>query len=64
MCALRAHINKSIFRKVLLGIEKVIKIFSIFDKLFPKLDFTNVFFQFSINFFQNWFTIVCPKSIH
>ena len=37
MCALRAHINKSNFRKVLLGIEKTIKTFSIFDKLFPKL---------------------------
>ena len=37
MCALRAHINKSIFGKVLLGIEKVIKTFSILNKLFPKL---------------------------
>ena len=37
MCALRAHINKSIFGKVLLRIEKVVKTFSIFDKLFPKL---------------------------
>ena len=37
MCALRAHINKSIFGKVLLGIEKVVKIFSIPNKLFPKL---------------------------
>ena len=25
MCALRAHINKSIFGKVLLGIEKVLR---------------------------------------
>ena len=37
MCALRAHINKSIFEKVLLKIEKVVKTFSISDKLFPKL---------------------------
>ena len=37
MCALRAHINKSIFRKVLLGIEKVVKTFSISNKLFSKL---------------------------
>ena len=37
MCALRAHINKSSFGKVLLGIEKVVKTFSISDKLFPKL---------------------------
>ena len=37
MCALRAHINKSIFGKVLLGIEKVVKTFSIPNKLFPKL---------------------------
>ena len=37
MCALRAYINKSSFEKVLLGIEKVVKTFSIFDKLFPKL---------------------------
>ena len=29
--------NKSIFGKVLLEIEKVVKTFSIFDKLFPKL---------------------------
>jgi len=37
MCALRAHINKSIFGKILLGIEKVVKTFSILNKLFPKL---------------------------
>ena len=37
MCALRAHINKSIFGKVLLGIEKVVKTFSISNKLFSKL---------------------------
>ena len=37
MCALRAYINKSIFGKILLGIEKNVKIFSIFNKLFSKL---------------------------
>ena len=37
MCALRAHINKSIFGKILLRIEKVVKTFSISDKTFPKL---------------------------
>ena len=37
MCVLKAHINKSIFGKVLLGIEKVVKTFSIPNKLFPKL---------------------------
>ena len=37
MCTLKAHINKSIFGKVLLGIEKVVKTFSIPNKLFPKL---------------------------
>ena len=31
------QINKPSFRKVLLGIEKSVKTFSIFDKLFPKL---------------------------
>ena len=36
MCALRAHINKSIFGKVLLGIKKVTT-FSIPNKLFSKL---------------------------
>ena len=33
MCALRAHINKSIFGKILLEIEKAVKTFSISDKL-------------------------------
>ena len=37
MCALKTHINNSIFRKVLLKIEKIVKIFSILDKLFLKL---------------------------
>ena len=52
MCALRAHINKSIFGKVLLvktyinkfifgevllEIKNFVKTFLIFDKLFPKL---------------------------
>ena len=32
-----AHINKSIFGKVLLGIEKVDKTFLISDKLFSRL---------------------------
>ena len=32
-----AHINKFIFEKVLLEIEKVVKIFLIFNKLFSKL---------------------------
>ena len=36
MCALRTQINKSIFGKVLLGIEKVVKTFSIPNKFFPK----------------------------
>ena len=52
MCALKVHINKSIFGKVLLGrtyinkyifgkvllgIKKFVKTFLIFNKLFPKL---------------------------
>ena len=37
MCAIRAHINKSIFEKVLLEIKNFVKTFLIFDKLFPKL---------------------------
>ena len=37
MCALRAHINKFIFEKILLKIEKVTKTFSISDKFFSKL---------------------------
>ena len=37
MCALRAHINKFIFEKILLKIEKVIKTFSISDNFFSKL---------------------------
>ena len=37
MCTLKTHINNSIFRKVLLKIEKIVKIFSILDKLFLKL---------------------------
>ena len=32
-----AYINKFIFEKVLLEIEKVVKTFSIFNKLFSKL---------------------------
>ena len=34
---IRTYINKSIFRKVLLKIEKIVKIFLIFEKLFSKL---------------------------
>ena len=37
MCALKAYINKSIFGKFLLRIEKTVKTFSIFNKLFSKL---------------------------
>ena len=36
MYALRVYINKSIFGKFLLGIEKAIKTFSIPDKTFSK----------------------------
>ena len=42
MCALRAHINKSSFGKVLLGLGKAVKTFSISDKLFPKLVYYGV----------------------
>ena len=37
MCAFKVHINESIFKKVLLKIEKIVKIFSILDKIFTKL---------------------------
>lgn len=37
MCVLRAYINKFIFEKILLKIEKVIKTFSISDNFFSKL---------------------------
>ena len=37
MCAFKTYINNSIFEKVLLEIEKIVKIFSIFNKFFSKL---------------------------
>ena len=37
MCALKTHIKSSIFRNILLGIEKVLIVFSIFEKIFPKI---------------------------
>ena len=36
MCALRAHIKFSIFRNILLGIEKVVITFSNLEKFFSK----------------------------
>ena len=36
MYTLRAYINKSVFGKILLGIEKVVKTFSISNKAFFK----------------------------
>ena len=36
MYALRTYINKFIFGKILLGIEKTVKTFSISDKTFSK----------------------------
>ena len=38
MCALRAHIKLSVFRKNFSRIEKVMTVFSIPEKIFPKLD--------------------------
>ena len=38
MYALRAYINKSVFRKILEKIEKVVNTFSIPDKTFFKID--------------------------
>ena len=35
MCAFKTYINNSIFEKILLEIEKIVKTFSIFGKLFP-----------------------------
>ena len=37
MCALKTHIKSSIFRNIFLGIEKVLIVFSIFEKIFPKI---------------------------
>ena len=42
----RAHINKSIYEKFLLRIEKII--FSISDKFFPKLVYYYVFLQHTL----------------
>ena len=36
-CALRAHVKFSVFRNILLRIEKVMTAFSIFEKMFPKI---------------------------
>ena len=36
MCTLRAHIKFSIFRNILLGIEKVVITFSNLEKFFSK----------------------------
>ena len=44
-----AYINKSIFKKVLSKIEKIVKTFLIFDKLFSKLVYYCV---------SKWHTIV------
>ena len=38
MCALRAHIKQFIFGNIFLKIEKAVNIFSIFEKIFPKMD--------------------------
>ena len=38
VCVCGAYINKSVFRKNLLGIEKVVKILLIPDKIFSKND--------------------------
>ena len=38
MCALRAHIKLSIFRNIFSGIEKVMPIFSISEKMFLKIE--------------------------
>ena len=48
MCTLRAHINKSSFGKILLGIEKIVKIFSIFNKFFPKLIYYCVYLRHTL----------------
>ena len=37
-CVLRANNSIPFLEKVLLGIEKVLTVFSIFDKFFPKTD--------------------------
>ena len=36
MCALRAHIKLSIFGNIFSGIEKIVIIFSILEKIFSK----------------------------
>ena len=38
MCALRAHIKPPIFENILLGIEKVLTVFSIPEKMFLNID--------------------------
>ena len=38
MCVFRAHIKLSNFRNILSGIEKVVNIFSILEKIFPNID--------------------------
>ena len=38
MCVLRAHIKPPIFGNIFLRIEKVLTVFSILEKMFPKID--------------------------
>ena len=38
MYVLRVYINNFVFEKILLGIEKAVKIFSVLDKTFSKND--------------------------
>ena len=38
MCVIRTHIKFFVFRNIFLGIKKVVIIFSIFEKIFPKTE--------------------------
>ena len=61
MYALRVYINKSVFEKILLGIEKTVKTFSILDKTFSKNGILLCAFRTHVN--KILFYIVFHKSI-
>ena len=60
MCTLKAHVNK-----ILQKIYKNPTLTNLFlEKFYWELKKLSKLFQFLINFFQNWFIIVCPKGTH
>ena len=67
MCVLSAHIKSSIFENIYSKIEKCVNTFSIFEKIFSKMNNLTCVLRTHINRYidlSHYSSIICHKNVY